>query len=193
MLSLLLSASAFAGTSEIPQSPPPAAPQQDTWNWFVGGTGGYLLDADEDIYTFQLGANSPWSISGWSVALFAEAGWTENHDSFSGLQAGSNTSLDIVPITFNVKLEHLISGGLSAYVGGGLGTSYVEGDFASVYGGSKDDWVFTAQVFAGLAYRVNENLEIFGGARWLYLDDPGFAGVSLGDDVSIEGGLRFHF
>lgn len=193
LLSLSLAAPAFAGTSEITPSAPPATYQDNTWDWFVGGTAGYLFEADEDIYTFQLGANSPWTVSGWNVALFVEAGWTENHETFAGPGPGGDPNLDIVPITFNVKFERLISGGLSAYVGGGLGPAYMEADFAPAFGGSQDDWVFSAQVFAGLAYRVNDNFEIFGGARWLYLDDPDFGGTSLDDDISIEGGLRFHF
>ena len=93
-----------------------------------------------------------------------------------------------------MKFEHLISGGLSAYVGGGLGASYVDGEInLPGQNDSEDDWVFTGQVFAGLAYHVNDNMELSGGARWIYFDDPDFAGVSPDDDILIEGGLRFHF
>jgi opacity protein-like surface antigen len=182
----MLAVPALAGTSQVMTESYKAPMEQDsTWQWFVGGTGGYLLDYEEDMYTFQLGAKSPWSFSGWSVAMFAEVGWTENHD-------GLDADLDIIPLTFNVKLERLISGGLGVYVGGGLGASYLDADF-SAPSGSDHDWVFTGQVFAGLAYHVNDNLELFGGARWIYFDDPDFAGVTLDDDVLIEGGLRFYF
>jgi opacity protein-like surface antigen len=192
LLSLLLAVPAFAGSSQVvTESYQPPVTQDSTWQWFIGGTGGYLLDYEEDIYTLQVGANSPWSFSGWNVAMFAEVGWTENHDVLNNL---SGDSLDLVPVTFNVKFEHLISGGLSAYVGGGLGASYVDGEInLPGQNDSEDDWVFTGQVFAGLAYHVNDNVELFGGARWIYFDDPDFAGVSLDDDILIEGGLRFHF
>ncbi len=96
----------------------------------------------------------------------------------------------------HVRHEHLISGGLSAYVGGGLGVSYLDAEIDAPFGGgseSDNDWVFTAQVFAGLAYHVSDSFEIFAGARWIYFDDPDFTGVALDDDVLIEGGLRFHF
>ncbi len=168
---------------------------QDTWSWFVGGTGGYLLDFEEDMYTFQMGAKSPWSVAGWSVALFAEAGWTENHDSITTLAGDEDGDLDIVPLTFNVKLEKMLSGGLALYAGGGLGASYVDAEIDDLSGDNKsvDDWVFTAQVFAGVAYHVSESFEVFGGARWIYFDDPDFAGADLGDDWLLEGGLRFHF
>lgn len=198
ILSLLLAVPAFAGTSEVvTESAPPPQPQtQDAWSWFVGGTGGYLLDAEEDMYTLQIGANSPWSVAGWSVALFGEVGWTENHDRNNvSLPGDEDGDMDIVPITFNVKLERLLSGNLSAYIGGGAGVSYVDAEFNSLSGNddSADDWVFTAQAFAGLAYHVSPAFEIFGGARWVYFDDPGFNGANLGGDCLVEGGVRLHF
>jgi opacity protein-like surface antigen len=199
LLSLFLAIPAFAGSSHVTtteSSPPP--PAEDTWSFFAGGTAGYLFEFDEDIYTLQLGAKSPWSVAGWSVALFAEAGWTENHEDLEGapaLAGDEDADLDIVPLTFNVKLERLISGGLSVYAGGGLGASYVDAEIDSLSGDddSADDWVFTAQAFAGLAYHVNDSLELFGGGRWIYFEDPSFRGVDLGDDWLLEAGLRYHF
>jgi opacity protein-like surface antigen len=197
--SFLLALPAFAGSSQVTEtysSPPP--PTQDAWSFFAGASAGYLFEFDEDIYTLQLGAKSPWSVAGWSVALFAEAGWTENHEDVEiapPLAGDEDSDLDIVPLTFNVKLERLITGGLSAYVGGGVGASYVDAEIDSIGGDddSADDWVFTAQAFAGLAYHVNDSLEIFGGGRWIYFEDPSFRGVDLGDDWLVEAGLRYHF
>lgn len=196
LLSLVLAVPAVAGTSEIvTESSPPPMTQDNAWQWFIGGTAGYLVDSEEDMYTFQFGANSPWVFSGWSVALFGEVGWTENHNALNGTAfIGSNPDLDLVPMMFNAKFEHLITGGLSAYVGAGFGTTYLDADYT--FAGSRrhtDDWVFTGQVFAGLAYHVNESVELLGGARWIYFDDPDFTGVSLDDDFLVEGGVRFHF
>ena len=197
ILSFLLAVPAFAGTSQVVTESAPPPPQQEMWSWFVGGSAGYLLDYEEDMYTLQIGAKSPWAFSGWSVSLFAEAGWTENHDqSVVGLQGDEDSDLDIVPLTFNVKLERLISGGLSAYVGGGLGAAYVDAEINSPFDDdddSVDDWVFTGQVFGGLAYHVSDNFDIFAGARWIYFEDPDFTGVSLDDDFLLEGGLHFYF
>lgn len=198
LLSLLLAAPAMAGTNEVvTESTPPPTYTQDTWTWFVGGSAGYLFDYDEDIYSFQWGAKSPWIVGGWNVALMGEVGWTENHDAFDGfgpLGAASSGDLDIVPMTFNVKFEKLLSGGLGLYAGGGLGTAYVDAHYDTL-GGRRhtDDWLFTAQAFAGVSYNVNENLELFGGARWIYFSDPDWTGVDLDDDVMVEGGLRYHF
>ncbi len=192
--SFLLAVPTFAGTSQVtPESAQANYTQQDTWSWFIGGTGGYLFDLEEDMYTLQIGAKSPWSVAGWSVALFGEGGWTESHE-IADLSGSADT--DIIPITFNVKLERLITGGLSAYVGGGAGVSYVDTEINASFAGddrSTNDWVFSAQAFAGLAYHVQPNLEVFAGTRWLYFDDPDFRGVSLGSDWMVEGGVRFHF
>ena len=197
MLSLLLAVPAFAGTHVMTESPPPPM-QQDTWSWFAGATGGYLFDAEEDIYTLQIGAKSPWSIAGWSVSLFAEAGWTENHDGvdldppFTG---SLDVDLDIVPLTFNVQVERMFASSWSVYAGGGIGAAYVDGDIDGPPGAdieSLDDWVFTGQVFAGVAYHVSETFEIFGGGRWIFFDDPS-GDIDLGGDWMLEGGVRFHF
>ena len=199
MLSLLLAVPALAGTQVVESTPPP--PVQDTWSWFAGATGGYLFEAEEDIYTLQLGAKSPWSVAGWSVSLFAEVGWTENNDGFDldgPFNEHVDTSLDIVPVTFNVQFEHMFSNSWSAYIGGGVGAAYVSGDFDNVpdefNDNELDDWTFTGQVFAGVAYHFSPSFEIFGGGRWIYFEDPGSSeNVSLGNDWMLEGGVRFHF
>lgn len=195
ILSLILAVPALGGTAQVTEYTPPPASVDKLWNWFIGGSAGYLVDYEEEIYTLQLGAKSPWIYGGWSVALFAEGAWTENDDALMGAPPfGVDAELDLIPITFNVKFEHLISGGLSAYVGGGLGSTYLDVDFNTPTGNNHaDDWVFSAQVFVGLAYHVNDHFELFGGARWLYFDDPDFNGVTLDDDIMAEGGLRFHF
>lgn len=194
ILSLLLAAPALAGSSQImTESSQPSVTQSNAWDWFIGGTAGYLLDYEEDMYTFQFGGNTPWVLSGWSVALFGEVGWTENHDS-RVIPFGGNSDVDLVPMTFNAKFEHLITGGLSAYIGAGLGTTYIDADYSTPTGRRHtDDWISTAQIFAGLAYHVSDNFEIFGGARWIYFDDTEITGVSLDDDILVEGGLRFRF
>lgn len=104
--------------------------------------------------------------------------------------------LDIMPITFNVKLERPLSGNLNAYVGGGLGMALVD---LSVDTGpasfSDDDWVFTGQLFAGLNYNFTPNCEMYGGARWIYLDDASLGGfdLELDDDFLLEIGVRYNF
>ena len=115
-------------------------------------------------------------------------------------QTNTSYDLDIMPITFNVKLERQLTGNLNAYFGGGVGVAGVDLSIDAGFDhASDDDWVFVGQVFAGLTYNVNQNFEIFGGARWIYfedadLSDGGFKGtLELEDDFFFELGARFNF
>lgn len=130
----------------------------------------------------------------------------------------SDADVTIVPITLNVKFEHQITGNLGAYFGGGLGMAWVDADWSSktttsstTYVGSTpvgptlttvkhqsqsdSDWVFCAQVFAGLTYHVSPQCEIYGGGRWIHLADPTLFGSSqsLNDDWLVELGARYKF
>jgi len=199
ILSLLLAAPAFAGTQVMPEPTPPP-PIHDTWSWFAGATAGYLFESEEDIYTLQLGAKSPWSVADWSVSFFAEVGWTENNDGFdldAPFSGHVNADLDIIPVTLNVQFEHMFANSWSAYIGGGIGGANISADFdvpSGVDDDNLDDWVFTGQVFAGVAYHFSPSFEIFGGGRWIYFEDPGSSdNISLGNDWMLEGGVRFHF
>jgi hypothetical protein len=105
--------------------------------------------------------------------------------------------LDVMPITLNAKLERPLTGNLNAYFGGGLGMALVDlsadgGVLGSV---SDNDWVFTAQLFAGLIYNINETFEVYGGARWIYFDDADIDQITfeLDDDFLFELGGRINF
>lgn len=116
---------------------------------------------------------------------------------------GYDTSYDlqIVPITMNLKFERAITGNLNAYIGGGLGVAWVDLDLdVGPFGNYSDsDWVFTAQIFAGLSYNFTPNFEMYGGGRWIYLQDPDFsdggasATLDLDNDWLLEIGARFKF
>ena len=52
-----------------------------------------------------------------------------------------------------------------------------------------------AQVFAGIGYDVTPNFQVYGGARYIWVDNTDLLGVSVdpGDDVAFEIGARFRF
>ncbi len=217
-----------AGTS-AKQTIAPAAQESCLFSWFAGGSVGYLTEFEEPMYNLHVGTDTCWNVVGWNVALFGEVGYTQKDDSFSGqdrqstpprsnnfdidsmssgLQYLSNIGagrtgydLDVMPLTLNVKLERLLTGNLNAYFGAGLGMALVDLDInAGRFGNYSDsDWVFTAQAFAGLNYNVNANVEIYGGARWVYFDkaelsDGGeSASLDLGSDCLLELGARYNF
>ena len=247
LLSTVLAIPAFAGSPAMETAPP--APAPCLFTWFAGGSIGYLTEFEEPMYNLHVGTDTCWNLGGWNVALFAEIGYTERDEDWSGRYvppqtppvtsvpipdsssdvlddtdlegveagldeleqalyslagesvAGTGYELSVLPITFNVKLERPLTGNLNAYFGGGLGAALVDldvnlGDFGNF---SDDDWVFTGQLFAGLNYNFNPNFEVYGGVRWIYLDDPSLSdrGISgtldLDDDFLFELGGRFNF
>jgi opacity protein-like surface antigen len=230
LLPFVLAFPAFAGTSAKEVIAPAPAPSPCLFTWFAGGSVGYLTEFEEPMYNLHIGTDTCWNIGGWNVALFAEIGYTEKDEDWSGTTRtstpppepddslslddledtlaglasfGKDTSydLDIMPITANVKFERPLSGNLNAYFGGGLGAARVDLDIdAGVEGDfSDDDWVFTAQIFAGLNYNVTPDFEIYGGARWIYYSDAdlsdggGDLTLDLDDDFLFELGGRFNF
>jgi opacity protein-like surface antigen len=115
------------------------------------------------------------------------------------------SEFSMVPVTLNFKLEREIANHLNFYFGAGLGVAFTSfdgyADFARVPDlyTSSDDEVFCAQVFTGLGYDVTEAFEVYGGFRWIYLDDTSVAGApatgiaQFEDDFLGELGLRFNF
>ena len=241
LLPLVLTLPVFAGPMPSEVVAPAQVPCE--FRWFAGGSVGYLTELEEPMYTLHLGSDTGWSLGGWCVAIFAEVGYADKDDDWSGrgepiigptLAAdnpadfldvedggsfslddlddlldeaanysvrGTSYDLDVLPITLNVKLERELTGNLNGYFGGGLGAARVDldvdaGDFGDF---SDDDWVFVAQLFAGLAYDFTEQFEIYGGVRWIYFDDAdlsdgGVGGtLELDDDFLFELGARFNF
>lgn len=166
------------------------------WTWFAGGSAGYIGgDWKEDIYTLHIGAERTCPGSTASHAIFLEVGYTEKDYNFDEDARRHTASIDVVPITLNYKYENVLTGKLNWYVGAGAGVALVDIDINGPYiNGSDDDTAFYAHVFAGLTYNVSESFEIFGGARYIYMDDVFNSNESiLDDEVQYELGARFNF
>ncbi|HEY8962027.1 MAG TPA: outer membrane beta-barrel protein [Luteolibacter sp.] len=197
----------WAGSAKTP-IPPPAPVSSPAWDWFIGASGGYLFDFEEPIYTAHIGVDTPYRIGSWDTAIYLEVGYTEKDDSFEVFVPQleddfvSDTDVSIVPLTLNLKLERQLTQRLNVYIGAGLGVSFIDADAEAIplVSGSlsKNDTVFTAQIFAGLIYNFTPNLEAFGGGRWLHIDAPHYsiAGhdiLDLENDTMVELGLRYTF
>lgn len=231
LVTLALTLPVFAAPSGKDVQAPAPPPQTGLWSWFMGASGGYLLDAETDMYAGHIGANTPWNIGGWNVAFYGEVGFTERDDShlkdvttatttpildvkdrpqfdehgnlitattLSTAYYPVETSCDIIPVSFNVKLEHALIGRLSAYAGAGLGIALVDVTSRSSLAKetfSDEDTVFYTQACAGLLYNVSNDFEICAGGRWIYMDDASIknAQVELGRDVLLEIGARINF
>ncbi len=210
LLPLLLAAPAFAGTSAKQVVAP--APDPCLTTWFAGASVGYLTELETAMYNAHFGVtNSCWKVGPGTISLYAEVGyatqdWSRSfNDDDDRLK--DTLDLDIVPITANIKFDFPIANNLNFYIGGGLGVAWMDIDAdieTEQFNGSDSDWVFTAQIFAGLSYSVTTNCEIYGGARWIYYADPTFFGSSwdlselpetgdIGSDWLFELGVRVKF
>lgn len=187
----------------------PPAPEPCSLQWFLGASAGYLTDAEEAMYHLQFGAERVCPNSDVTHALYLELGYTELSEYFQQ-PGGQTTNLqfvrvdvdaEIVPLTLNYKYEKAINQTLSWYVGAGAGIAMVDLSASSAAASASfDDEVFYAQAFAGLIYNVNPQFEVFGGARYLIMDDPELTGnstiddtASIDGDVLLELGARYTF
>lgn len=212
LASLALAATVQAGDDYSAKGPAPIpAPAPCLWTWFAGGSGGYIDDVDNDMWTLHLGREYKCPDSDSSHAIFLEVGWTDwddsdtySNDYYSDDYYNSRNKLDldysIVPITINYKYERPLTQRLNWYIGGGLGVAI--SDVEVKWMGEKyddDETAFYGHLFAGLVWNISDAFEIFGGARYIYMDSgleyddgeeiPGL----LDEDIFYELGARFNF
>ncbi len=123
----------------------------------------------------------------------------------------SDYEAQIIPITLNYKYECALTGNLNWYIGAGAGIALVDLDteHTSYYmpgpdivtnassprtrKTSADDTVFYAHIFAGLVYNISESFEVFGGARFIFMDDVFGNQSPLDEEIHYELGGRFNF
>lgn len=206
-LPLILAATAaplFAGET-IRYTPAASTPVEDSCNWFVGASYGYLTDLDEDMYSAQIGWDTCWAPLGLDTAIYLEVAYANADSHVSANESPFNipgsVDLDIVPVTLNLKFSGNLIGGLNGYIGGGLGVAFVDYKAtASAFPVSivDEDTSFYAQAFAGLSYNFTEQFEVFGGGRFIYLDNGSNSfqsevGPELDTDTLLEIGARYHF
>ena len=202
MTGLTLAASAQAGEDYSAKAPAPMpAPASCAWNWFAGGSVGYLTDMDTAMYTLHVGTEYKCELS--PHAIFLEVGYANSDATGFGdttnLDTKFDVTTDIVPLTLNYKYERNFTDKLGWYIGAGAGVAFVDashdgGDYNSFKDISSkfSDAEFFGQIFTGLVYNVSDSFEIFGGARYLYMnDDKDFN--TYGDDWMFELGARFNF
>jgi len=199
LFTLALAAPAIAGTEVYTARESVAerhVAQPAQWGFFAGASAGYLSNFEEDMFHVHAGVDTPWQIIGWNVALFAEVGWTET----DAKSLAETQEFEIIPMTFNLKLERPITERFSVYMGAGVGAAMVDYHLDNFFVPNVDDneTVLAAQAFAGVAFNATSRLEIYGGARWIYVDFDappvvGVAAPKFGDDFLVELGLRYNF
>lgn len=163
-----------------------APPVTEHQGWFFGAGADYMTDADETFYNAHIGYDF-----GAGNSIFLESGWfgAEERPSFL---FPFTVDVDIVPITLNYKYEYMFSEVFGVYLGFGAGASRISVDVGFA---DDDDWVFTAQAFAGVIFNVTPNFEVYAGARYMWLDDMDLFGADIDDldDIGVGAGFRFNF
>jgi len=217
---LVLATAAQAGTPATEMAP---APESGLWQWFIGGSVGYLTDLEEPMYGLQAGMEYQTAGSPASHAVYLEVGYTQDDVSGSetanlpgGVSWDASADLDIIPITLNYKYQTALMDRLNAYAGLGVGIAVLDSSVDwrwsqavappnNTGAGSDDDSevLFYSHVFAGLSYDVSDSLEIFTGVRYILMDNEDlkvdFAGQSIGYEAGIDGdflielGARYRF
>ena len=180
------------------------------WSWFAGGSVGVIDgdDWDEDIYTLHIGKERKCAGDKCSQAIYLEVGFTESdfvEEETSGSEVSftttTSTEVEIIPITLNYKYECDLSDKLNWYAGAGAGIALVDVDIETSVSGdnggptseSDDDTAFYGHIFAGLVYNVSDTIEVFGGARYIFMDDVLGGESLLDEEVHYELGARYNF
>ncbi|MGA1205734.1 MAG: outer membrane protein [Opitutales bacterium] len=154
---------------------------------YVGGSVGYMIDGEEEIFSVQVGF--PVAESGKVTHnLEFEVGIISSSDEVEGMSVDA----DFNPLMVNYLFKTNPEKGVSFYAGGGIGWTLWDVDVMSY---SFDGDVFTWQIMVGLQYSLSENAALKLGYRYLYLDDIEVEGYDFGDadDSVIELGVVFNF
>jgi len=113
---------------------------------------------------FRAGFAGGFQFCNW-FALEGEVGYLQNHiDSITGATQNHDTWLANVPFMVNAKFQYQNATPITPYIGAGVGfsesifsTDHLELGGTSLHGDLYDT-VFAYQAFAGLRYRLNENM-----------------------------------
>ncbi len=150
----------------------PVPEVQDT-AWFMAGSVGYADELDDAIYTMQLGHR-------WDKhSIFLEVGYATASD--------GNFDFDYTPVTLNYQFDEQIGDtAFGYYAGAGVGVAFSRVDF---YGDNIiESSDFMAQAFVGLTYTVTEDLSVYSGVKYQWLDIDGDQ-----DQFVYDLGLKFEF
>lgn len=199
MLAALTALSLIPAAALAQETPPAPAPAPGP---YASGTLGYVFNDDA---SYERGGSIRRD-DGYAVrAALGHQYGDFRAEGELGWQRADSTSGHIKAVTgmanafYDLRTPTLFT----PYVGGGLGTAWV--DFNSVspaVAGRIDDndWAFAWQLMAGLSYAIAPRMDVFGGYRYFDIGEASVRSANLGDvDVdglashNIEVGVRYRF
>jgi opacity protein-like surface antigen len=128
---------------------------------------------------FRAGIAGGYQATDWFAAE-AELGYMANQiNSISSATRIHDATYSNVPLLFNAKLQYPNQSPLTPYIGAGVGfsTAILNADFIEIgdvtlSGGSQATVVFAYQAFAGLSYKLNEQMDLSVEYRYFVADSP---------------------
>lgn len=206
-----LATAAGAGPSGKETMCPPPPPQHHLLSWFAGGSVGYLTELEEPMYSIFVGVEPGWKLGGGSISLFAEVGYADRDESYSG-GASVIPLPGTIPSDSTFDLDDLEDGLKDSAATGTENTSYdlrivpvtlnakyerpiyrgLNGYFGAGAGAAWVDLDADAGSFG--SFHANDwvfTAQIFGGVSYDFNDRfSAFAGVRwmYFDDASLRGG-----
>ena len=197
----ILTGATFAGPiAKAPPARPIAPPISSDAGWYWGLNGGYLwLNDASGCGCTELNFDSGWGAHGVvgyrfdnGISLGLSSGYLNGkYDVLQGGQYCGEADLDMVPITLNATYTCNLTESLLFYIGGGLGTAWSELHGAGVDGDS-GEWNFAWQGRAGFGYKVNSDVILNLGYRYIDIEDAmGEFGDARGHMA--EAGFKINF
>lgn len=195
---ILVTGTSFAGPllAKTPPAQPIVPPAPTSGGWYWGVSGGYLWLNDATICGCQtLSAGDGWGVNsavGYrftnNFSLGLGAGYMNGQYDVSG---GGSADLHMVPITLNATYNINLTNSLLLYLGAGIGSAWseLEGIDGVDSGG---DWHLAWQARAGFGYKVNNDVTLNLGYRYINVSDA-VAGESDARGHMAEAGLKLNF
>ena len=195
---LLLAGSSFAGPllTKTPPAQPIVPPAPTSGGWYWGVSSGYLWLNDSTLCGCEkLNYSDGWGINGavgyrFSNAFTLGLGAGYLNGQYDVTDGGS-ADLHMVPITLNATYNINLTNSLLIYLGAGIGTAWSELEGVDDVD-SGGDWHLVWQARAGFGYKVNNDVTVNLGYRYIDVTD-GVGGFDDAKGHMAEAGLKVNF
>ena len=151
---------------------------------YLGANIGYLVDNEDAYFTTRIGSVVA-QANGLTHSAELELGYTTSTD--------YGFELELVPVMANYRITtNRDSSKVEYFGGGGLGVSRVK---LNGWGADDATWAFAVQAFGGVEYKATPTVSLTLGLRYLWIGRAHLFNVKedVGDDLSVEAGIRYRF
>ncbi|PTX98413.1 outer membrane beta-barrel protein [Opitutus sp. ER46] len=149
---------------------------------YVGAGAGYWIDSEDMVFNARVG---------FDVAQQGNLTHAIELEGYSGEDdEGRGIKLRLAGALVNYRLTVDLNAPLYVSFGAGLGATRAK---LRGYWYAGTDNAFTYQAIATLGYRITPQFSVEASARYLNIGKVDFSREKIGDDVSAELGVKYHF